>query len=243
MSGDVIPPPGPLVASGRAADVYDIGDGRVLRRYREASSTIEYERRVMRFVAEQGVRVPTVFDLGPDHLADRDIVMERIDGLTMLDDFEARPWKLFSHVRLLARIQREINALVAPNWMITPTTAAATKRRDDSVMHLDLHPMNVMITDDGPVVIDWTNAAGGPAGFDAALTYVEMATFEVEGFAQQMGARVGVEVFKRARGAGEIDAFTVAACDHRLADMGTTPGEREAVAALRAKALARQGTS
>jgi len=70
-----------------------------------------------------------------------------------------------------------------------------------------------------------------------------MATFEVEGFAQQMGARVGVEVFKRARGAGEIDAFTVAACDHRLADMGTTPGEREAVAALRAKALARQGTS
>jgi len=244
MTDAVVPPPspGPLIASGRAADVYDIGDGRVLRRYREPSTTIEYERRVMRFVAEQGVRVPKVFDLSADHLADRDIVMERIDGLTMLDDFEARPWKLFSHVRLLARVQREINALVAPNWMVTPSAAAATKRRDDSVMHLDLHPMNVMITDDGPVVIDWTNAAGGPAGFDAALTYVEMATFEVEGFAQQMGARIGVEVFKRARGAGEIEAFTVAACDHRLADPGTTPGEREAVAAMRTKALVRQGS-
>ncbi len=196
----------------------------------------------MQFVAEQGIRVPKLFDLGPEHLADRDIVMERIDGLTMLDDFEARPWKLFSHVRLLARVQREVNALVAPDWMVTPTTAAASKRRDDSVLHLELHPMNVMITDDGPVVIDWTNASGGPAGFDAALTFVEMATFEVEGFAQQMGARLGVEVFKRARGAGEIDAFTVAACDHRLADSGITPGEREAVAALRDKAVARQGS-
>ena len=45
-----------------------------------------------------------------------------------------------------------------------------------------------------------------------------MATFEIEGFAQQMGVRLGVEIFKRARGASEIDAFTVAACDHRLAD-------------------------
>jgi len=67
-----------------------------------------------------------------------------------------------------------------------------------------------------------------------------MATFEIEGFAQQMGVRLGVEIFKRARGASEIDAFTVAACDHRLADPGTTPGEREAVAVLRAKTLARQ---
>ncbi len=241
MTESVVPPPGPLLASGRAADVYDLGDGRVLRRYRQREQNIEYETRVMRFVAEQGVRVPAVFDLEAGHLPDRDILMERIDGVTMLDDFESRPWKLFSHLRLLARIQREINALVAPDWMVTPTTAAPSKRRDDSVLHLDLHPMNVMLTSDGPVVIDWTNAAGGPAGFDAALTYVEMATFEPEGLVQQMGVRIGVEVFKRARGAGEIDAFAVAACDHRLGDPGTTPGERAAVAALRVKALARQG--
>jgi hypothetical protein len=241
VTESVVPPPGPLLASGRAADVYDVGDGRVLRRYRRPDDNIAYETRVMRFVAEHGVRVPAVFDLGPDHLPDRDILMERIEGITMLDDFEARPWKLFSHVRLLARVQREINALVAPDWMVTPTTAAPSKRQDDSVLHLDLHPMNVMLTSAGPVVIDWTNAAGGPAGFDAALTYVAMATFEAEGFAQQMGARLGVEVFKRARGVGEIDAFTVAACDHRLADANLTPGERTAVAALRAKTLTRQG--
>lgn len=236
----IVPPPGPLLARGRSADVYDVGDGQVLRRYRRSSQDTAYEIRVMRFVAGQGIRVPAVFDLGPKHLADRDILMERIDGTTMLEDFEARPWKLFSHVRLLARLQHDVNALVAPNWMVSPSTAAPKKRRDDRVLHLDLHPMNVMLTKEGPVIIGWNNAAGGPAGFDAALSYVEMATFEIEGFAQQIGVRLGVEIFKRARGASEIDAFTVAACDHRLAHSEATPGERQAIASLRAKSLARQ---
>ena len=33
--------PGPLIASGRAADVYDLGDGTVLRRYRTAHPDLE----------------------------------------------------------------------------------------------------------------------------------------------------------------------------------------------------------
>ena len=36
LSGDT---PGPLLASGRAADVFDIGDGKVLRRYRAPHMT------------------------------------------------------------------------------------------------------------------------------------------------------------------------------------------------------------
>ncbi|MFT4866288.1 MAG: tRNA A-37 threonylcarbamoyl transferase component Bud32 [Ilumatobacter sp.] len=230
--------PGPLIASGRAADVFDIGDGKVLRRYRTPHDVVAYETRVMRFMFEQaragrGARVPEVFDLRPTDDPSRDIVMERIDGVTMLDDVEQRPWKVVSHANLLARLQRQINDVVAPEWMVTPTTAAAAKRRDDSVLHLDLHPMNVMLTSEGPVVIDWTNASGGPAGFDAALTFVVISTFEVSGLRDQLGQRLFAAAFKRARGSGKIDAFTGAACDHRLADVGITPGERANVGALR----------
>ena len=32
------------------------------------------------------------------------------------------------------------------------------------VLHLDLHPGNVMLTDDGPFVIDWSNGCAGEAG-------------------------------------------------------------------------------
>ena len=91
----IVPPPGPLLARGRSADVYDVGDGQVLRRYRRSSQDTAYEIRVMRFVAGQGIRVPAVFDLGPKHLADRDILMERIDGTTMREDFQAPSMEAF----------------------------------------------------------------------------------------------------------------------------------------------------
>ncbi|MFT4774860.1 MAG: hypothetical protein ACI83Y_001406 [Candidatus Azotimanducaceae bacterium] len=239
--------PGPLLAGGGAADVFDIGDGKVLRRYRALHHVATYETRVMRFMFEQfragrGARVPEVFDLRPADDPIRDIVMERIDGVTMLDDLKQRPWKLFAHASLLARVQRQVNDIVAPEWMVTPTTAAAAKRHDDSVLHLHLHPMNVMLTAHGPVVIDWTNASGGPAGFDAALTFVEISTFEVSGLRDQLGLRLFASAFKRARGSGEIDAFTATACDHRLADAGITPGERANVGALRKRlAVSRKG--
>lgn len=46
---------------------------------------------------------------------------------------------------------------------------------------MDLHPGNVMLTADGPVVIDWTNAIAGPAGADTAMALLIMRTSEVDG--------------------------------------------------------------
>src|SRR5262249_36598442 len=42
----------------------------------------------------------------------------------------------------------------------------------DRLVHLDLHPMNVIVTASGPVVIDWTNAARADALADVAMTIV-----------------------------------------------------------------------
>lgn len=232
--------PGPLIASGRAADVFDLGDGTVLRRYRRAGFDLEYEARVMRHVAGAGIRVPAV--VGVDGA---DLVMERIEGPTMLDDLRERQWMLISHARRLARLQERLAEVGAPSWMLAP----GAQLEGGSVLHLDLHPMNVLLADDGPVIIDWTNAAGGPPGFDAALSYVEMAAFDVDQLEadagsgpsiDQIGQKVFTSTFRRARGRRLIDAYLVAACDHRLADPGTTPGERVAVAELRKSALARR---
>jgi aminoglycoside phosphotransferase (APT) family kinase protein len=48
------------------------------------------------------------------------------------------------------------------------------------VLHLDLHPANVMLAPTGPVVIDWCNAEDGPAGLDVALTAVILALVAVD---------------------------------------------------------------
>jgi hypothetical protein len=50
-------PPGPLIGAGRAADVYDIGGGRVLRRYR-VPFDVEPEAAVMRTSARPASRSP-----------------------------------------------------------------------------------------------------------------------------------------------------------------------------------------
>lgn len=216
-------PPGPLLASGRAADVFDVGDGRVLRRSRDEKHDVELEARVMTYVGGRRYPVPAV------HSADGcDLVMDRIDGPTMLESLEAAPWKLVWHARVLARLQRRLARIAAPEWMLAKT---ADFDHPHSVLHLDLHPMNVIMSPKGPVVIDWTNAAGGPAGFDAAVSFVEISTFPTS--SPGIGQRVFAQSFRRFRGGRILDPFLAAACDHRLADRNLLPDERVAVAALR----------
>ena len=220
--------PGKLIGSGRAADVYDLGDGTVLRRYRARVGDVEREAEVMRYVRSHGFPAPMVFSA-----AGTDLVMEKIEGRTMMAKLVDSPASVYSYGRLLARLLSALGEISAPDWLMAPGFAAHPS--GDRVLHLDLHPMNVMITEKGPVVIDWTNAAGGPAGFDSAMTYVVMATYDTANQKEWLGQQVLVRSFRRARGRRVLDPFIATACDHRLADPGTSPEERVAVAELRAK--------
>ena len=220
--------PGKLIGSGRAADVYDLGDGTVLRRYRARVGDVEREAEVMRYVRSHGFPAPMVFSA-----AGTDLVMEKIEGRTMMAKLIDSPASVYFHGRLLARLLSALGEISAPDWLMAPGFAAHPS--GDRVLHLDLHPMNVMITEKGPVVIDWTNAAGGPAGFDSAMTYVVMATYDTASQKEWLAQQVLVRSFRRARGRRVLDPFIATACDHRLADPGTSPEERVAVAELRAK--------
>src|SRR5207247_257924 len=88
--------PGRLIGSGRHADVFEYGDGLVLRRYRTGRSA-EPEAEVMRLARAQGFPAPAVV------LAQGgDLVMERVAGRSMLADLARRPWTLPGHARTLA---------------------------------------------------------------------------------------------------------------------------------------------
>ena len=229
----VTDPPGRLLASGRAAEVYDLGDGTVLRRYRSPSADTAQEARVMRYVAEHGYPAPKVLAAdGPD------LVMPYVEGPTMFDVLRRRPATLFTHARRLSKLQQQLAAIAAPDWLMAP--GWTPDPAGDAVLHLDLHPMNVVLSPDGPVVIDWTNAAAGPPGFDASITYVVMASYTPDDQRERIAAKVFAETFRRLRGRREIDAFLAAACDHRLADPNLTPEEREGVAAMRTKSRSRR---
>ena len=107
--------PGPLLGSGRSAEIYDLGHGRVLRRYRNPARLAEREAKVISWAGAHGVPVPEVFDVdGPD------IVMEKVDGPTMLADLARRPWRLASHAATVARLHERVHAVPALDGLRAP---------------------------------------------------------------------------------------------------------------------------
>jgi Ser/Thr protein kinase RdoA (MazF antagonist) len=161
-------PPGPLVGAGRAADVYDIGGGRVLRRYRTPFD-VRSEAAVMRHVDQAGFPVPKIFEADGT-----DLVMERLDGRDMLADLGRRPWLVRRHGATLAGLHNRLHEIPAPEGL------APAFGPGDRVLHLDLHPANVMLTSRGPVVIDWSNARAGAAEADVAMAYLIMASSDTD---------------------------------------------------------------
>jgi aminoglycoside phosphotransferase (APT) family kinase protein len=208
-------PPGRLLGSGRSAEVYDIGGGRILRRYSDRTRSAELEAKTISWAAEHGVPVPQVFDAsGPD------IVMEKIEGPTMLADLARYPWRLFRHAQTLARLHEQVHAAPGPDWLRAPFGDVGT------LLHLDLHPINVLLSPRGPVVIDWEGAGRGPAEADLAICWVLVALSSVPGSAwQRIVGRTGQRLFAgavlRHGGLHVDDVWLAKAARFRMEDPNT----------------------
>lgn len=173
--------PGVLLAAGRDADIFEYGPGLVLRRSRDGRSMAS-EAQIMEYVRSQGFPVPAVEQLSDDHL---DLVMERIDGLDMVAAMTKHPWTIARQGRVLANLHRRLHELAAPDWM-----RDAPVGHGNRLLHLDLHPLNVMIGPQGPIVIDWTGACRGDPSVDVALAWVLMQAGEAE-VGRMIGAILG----------------------------------------------------
>jgi len=144
-----------LLAGGRDADVFAYGDGLVLRRYRDGRS-VEAEGALMRELARLGYPVPAVTSAnGPD------LVMDLVDGPPMAVQLLRGDLDPAEGGALLARLHDDLHRLPRPDGQ--------------TLLHLDLHPFNVLMSCSGPVVIDWCNARPGPAGLDIAMTALILA--------------------------------------------------------------------
>ena len=216
--------PGPLLGMGRDSEVRAYGPHII--RVSLRGGDMSHEADAMRHVRAYGYPAPRVIEQ-PD---ERSVVMERLSGPTMLDELAAKPWLLSRHVKGLARLHRLLGDVPAPSDWVKVSSGS-------SVVHLDLQPDNVKLTPDGPVVIDWSNAASGEAAFDAASTYVRLRTAAPDNHA---AARAVINAFRtrfaraflKEFGADAILSRLRAAADLRLLDRNLHPNEREAVFAL-----------
>jgi aminoglycoside phosphotransferase (APT) family kinase protein len=133
---------------------------------------MEKEAKIMAYVAQYGYPAPRVEEISTDG---SELVMERIDGPTMLEVLSRRPWLLSRNAVVLAALHERLHAIPGPEWL-DPFVGGG-----DRVIHLDLHPLNVIVSPKGPVLIDWANAARGAGPADVALTWLLITAAEIPG--------------------------------------------------------------
>jgi aminoglycoside phosphotransferase (APT) family kinase protein len=174
---------GELLGSGRTADVFaldgETGGEWVLRRYRDGWDAAG-EAVVMGYVAGHGYPVPEV---RVAKTAPSDLVLRRLHGPSMLGAVLDGGVTAAEGGAALAGLLHALHAI----------PARVSGDPEHRVLHLDLHPDNVMLTADGPMVIDWRNAEEGPPGLDWAMSAVILAQVAVGG--EELAAPAGEVLF------------------------------------------------
>jgi hypothetical protein len=173
------------------------------------------EAQIMEFVRTHGYPVPEVVEVSDDGC---DLVMERISGRTMVDECEARPWRIGRIGSELAELHERLHDLPAPEWL-NPAPCGD----GDRLLHLDLHPLNVLVAPKGPVVIDWTNAARGNPSTDVALAWALIASGEIpanrlEAILLGIGRRILLRAFLKPFAQGDLRSVLREVVDWKCQD-------------------------
>ncbi|MBQ1041237.1 MULTISPECIES: phosphotransferase [unclassified Micromonospora] len=213
------PEPATPLATGRTADVWLLPGGRVLRRYRDGGD-VRAEAEVMRHLHRAGYPVPRVH-----HADGADLVLDRVSGPTLVEAFHAGAVAAPAAARMLADLHDRLHAL------------PALRSADPAVriLHLDLHPDNVLLTATGPVVIDWTDSAEGPPALDRTTTALILAEVAVAP-GHPLAAAAGELLSAYAAVSGPLDR-PAEAVRHRAAGHAPDPQRLPEAAALLAETI------
>ncbi|NHJ21704.1 MAG: aminoglycoside phosphotransferase family protein [Candidatus Lokiarchaeota archaeon] len=183
---------GALIGEGREAEVFLWGENQVLKLFRSKVSAerIDLEYKISELVQTHYQYAPKVF--GKIRLDDREgILYELIDGATMNENLSKQLLKIRSFGKCLGYLhakmhKQKVNKMRPQKpyfeQRIRDTSFLTNKQKEviieylysledeDALCHGDLHPDNVLITDNKAFVIDWSNLTIGNHHADIART-------------------------------------------------------------------------
>lgn len=207
---------GQPIAEGRTAVIYAWRAGAVLKVFRDwfPRADIEYEARIARAVHSAGLRVPEVGEI-VEVEGRLGLEYERLEGVSLWDEMRAKPWALGKYSRLLAQLHTDVHAILDPGDIpelkgklerrIRPVPELRAKVREallaglqelpngNNLCHGDFHPDNVILTQSGPVVIDWIDASVGSPPADVARTTILAMGEVVSGGTVNFAERVALQ--------------------------------------------------
>jgi len=185
------------IAGGGQAEIYALDEGRVLRVMRnpDDAGLLQREMISMQALFRQGVHVPEVFGL-TEADGRPALVMQRIDGVSMMEIIRREPFGMKRHAEKLAELQAGLSKCKAPEGAVSSVSmarhfldnnAALTYEQKkflkelidglpegDSLLHGDFQPGNVLVSGGKSYLIDWVRASRGQVISDIAHTYILM---------------------------------------------------------------------
>ena len=205
---------GPLIARGRTAEVYAWQEGQILKLFYDwcPPQWIQHEIDTSRVITTKKLSTPKW--IGTQEIENRrGIIYERVDGPSMLVVCSAKPWLIFRMARQMAELHTQIHLQNGSGLASLRSSLQATIQRvenlppglkngvlrlleklpDESALcHFDFHPGQVLITNKGPVIIDWMTACQGHPLADVARTAIILTTSPVPGANWAMRAMVNL---------------------------------------------------
>ena len=254
--------PGEKIGEGASADIHAWAPGQVLKLFKAgvARPGVEHEARMTRAVFAAGAPAPEVLD--EVTLEGRfGIVLTRLDGPTLLQLLLTGAMTFEQAGAILAALYMSVHKTPPPpdvlslrDWFdavsrhsggmlpkhIATGVLTLIERLPpgDGLCHNDLHPGNVIMTVDGPRIIDWVATVRAGAALDLGRCHVTTTelVYEPEGTDPERPRAINAVVQSEyARLAGMSPAALTAAMEPylpivraiKLADRATHPDRRE----------------
>ena len=183
---------GTPIATGRTAEIYAWENGCILKLIRPGfpAYLANQEWRQSMVVWKLGARAPRPVKL-IEVDGRRGVVLPRVDGPNLVQVLQRSLWRMDSLARLLGRLHAELHRLSAPRfpslhgrmrWNLAHANLLDEPRKaailallgrlpdEDTLCHGDFHLENILLSNTGPVIIDWEGSMhASPAG-DVANT-------------------------------------------------------------------------
>lgn len=171
------------IARGNTSDIWAWSAHAVVKVLRPGipAHWAEMEAETLARVRAAGLPVPDTEGV-VDFDGRRGIVMERVAGIAMWERIKREPDSVASLIELLVELQMEVQRTAVPGLVSMvqrlgtkigeATQLTADDRAEaqgllqllpdgDALCHGDFHPANIILTERGPVILDWFDAAAG----------------------------------------------------------------------------------
>lgn len=195
---------GSAIATGNTADVF-LYNNKVIKLFKEYLPPTEatYEAKKQKFAYSCGLNVPRVFEVTKIN-GRQAIVMEYINGETLGQQIQNKMGSVEHYIDIFVNVQKEIHTVkihqddevesmaeklnrqinsaptLGEEQKIKLLSRLSSLQYEPKLCHGDLHPYNLLVSNELISIIDWVDASAGDPRADVCRSYLLFSSYSHE---------------------------------------------------------------